>query len=119
MGWIRIALVFVGIVVGIFGLAGPARSQSPALRDEARRHFEQGLRLYNVQSYDEAIVEFKVGYQIDPRPEFLYALGQAQRMNHQCRAAIVSYESFLRTAPAPHREAAAKDQIELCRSELA
>src|SRR5262249_23229532 len=115
MVWVRIALVVVGVV----GLAGPARAQSAVLREEAKRHFEQGLRLYNVQSYDEAIVEFKAGYQIDPRPEFLYALGQAQRMNHQCRAAIVSYEAFLRTVPAPRQEAAARDQIEACRAELA
>jgi len=115
MVWIRVALAFVGIV----GLAAPAHAQSPLLRDEAKRHFEQGLRLYNIQSYDEAIVEFKVGYQIDPRPEFLYALGQAQRMNHQCGAAVVSYEAFLRTTPAPRQEAAAKDQIEACRVELA
>jgi hypothetical protein len=39
-------------------------------------------------------------------------------MNHQCRAAIVSYEAFLRSMPAPRQEAATKDQIDLCRAEL-
>src|SRR5215471_4875654 len=98
----RVALALTGIV----GLTGSAHAQSEAERAEAKRHLEQGLRLYNVQSYDEAIVEFKAGYQIDPRPEFLYSLGQAQRMNHQCTAAIVSYEAFLRTMPPPRQESA-------------
>src|SRR5262249_39354314 len=112
---LRVALVVIAVVA----FAGSAYAQSDATPAEARRHFEQGLRLYNVQSYEEAIVEFKAGYQIDPRPEFLYALGQAQRMNHQCKAAIVSYEAFLRTAPAAKQEEAARGQIDVCRTELA
>ena len=116
-----LAMVRAGIalVVAVVALAGPVHAQSDAARAEAKRHFDQGIRLYNVQSYDEAIVEFKAGYQIDPRPEFLYALGQAQRMNHQCKAAIVSYEAFLRTSPAAKQEEAARRQIDVCRTELA
>jgi iron complex outermembrane receptor protein len=117
MSRLRIALLVGGLLAALGG--GRARAQSEATRAEAKHHFEQGLRLYNVQSYEEAIVEFKAGYQADPRPEFLYALGQAQRMNRQCKAAIVSYEAYLRTEPAARQEAAAKDQIEACRAELA
>ncbi|HMF44127.1 MAG TPA: hypothetical protein VKQ32_25815 [Polyangia bacterium] len=112
-------LAVVSLVAVLVGFAQSARAQSEGDAAEAKRHFEQGLRLYNVQSYDEAIGEFKTGYQIDPRPEFLYALGQAQRMNHQCKAAIVSYEAFLRSGPAAKQEAAAHDQIAACRAELA
>jgi hypothetical protein len=116
----RLAMAKSPIALTVFAclaFGGPVQAQSGASRTDAQRHFEQGLRLYNVQSYEEAIVEFKAGYQLDPRPQFLYALGQAQRMNHQCKAAIVSYEAFLRTAPAAKQEAAARDQIAACHAE--
>ena len=100
-------------------MGGSARAQSGAAPGEAKRHFERGLRLYDGHSYDEAIVELRASYQIDPRPEILYALGQAQRMNHQCKEAIVSYEAYLHTGPAARQEAAARDQIGSCRAELA
>jgi hypothetical protein len=107
------------LLTGVAAIGGSARAQSGAAPGEAKRHFERGLRLYDGHSYEEAIVELRASYQIDPRPEILYALGQAQRMNHQCREAIVSYEAYLRTGPGVRQEAATRDQIELCRAELA
>ena len=39
-------------------------------------------------SEEEAIAAFKQGYQIEPDPQFLYALGQAQRMSGDCAHAV-------------------------------
>jgi hypothetical protein len=113
------AVIRIALVAGLIALGGAAYPQSEAARTEADRHFERALRFYNVQSYEEAIGELKAAYQIDPRPELLYVLGQAQRLNHQCAPAIASYEAFLRTAPSPRQESAARDQIDACRAELA
>jgi tetratricopeptide (TPR) repeat protein len=113
----RIAVIVIAL--GVVGLGASAQAETERMSPKAKRHFDQGLRLYNVQSYDEAIAEFRAGYQIDPRPEFLYALAQAQRMNRDCPAAIASYETFLRTGPAARQEAAARAQIEACRAEIA
>jgi len=107
------------VVVGLVALGHSARAQSPRMSPAARAHFDKGVRYYSIQLYGDAIEEFKAGYEIDPRPDFLYALGQAQRMNKDCRGAIVSYEAFLRTGPKPSQAAPAAAQIEACRSEIA
>ena len=86
--------------------------------DEAGAHLERGLRLYETQDYAEAITEFKEGYRIDPRPAFLYALAQAQRMSGDCRNAITAYRAFLRTTPARASRAAAESNIARCEEAL-
>jgi hypothetical protein len=86
---------------------------------EAKKHLEQGLRYFNVQSYFEAIDEFRKGYEIDPAPDFLYALGQAQRLSGDCAKANLSYQAFLRSRPAAKRAAPAQQNIARCMEELA
>jgi hypothetical protein len=104
----------------VIALRGPpARAQTASMSPEAKQHLESGLRHYNVQSYAEAIAEFKAGYELEPRPEFLYALGQAQRLSGDCAAAIASYEAFLRTLPPARQAAPAREQLERCRAERA
>jgi hypothetical protein len=116
MGRVKVAIMIAGLtaMVGV-----RAHAQPTPMAADAKVHFDRGLRLYNVQSYEEAIAEFKAGYDIDPRPDFLYALGQSQRMRGDCPAAIVSYETFLRTGPADRQASAARAQIDTCRAEMA
>jgi tetratricopeptide (TPR) repeat protein len=85
----------------------------------AQDHLTRGLRLYDVQQYDEAIAEFRAGYAIEPNPQFLYALGQALRKKGDCAAAVESYRAYLRTAPAERQAQAAEDQITRCEATMA
>ena len=52
-------------------------------------------------------------------PDFLYALGQAQRMQGDCRAAVASYRAYLRTSPPERSAAPARQNLERCERELA
>jgi tetratricopeptide (TPR) repeat protein len=97
-----------------YGQAGPKKDMDPV----ARRHLERGLRLYDVQQYAEAIEEFRAGYTRDPRREFLYALGQAERQRGNCKGAIAAYESFLRTDPDRKRGGLARRNIARCQAAL-
>ncbi|MBI5543108.1 MAG: hypothetical protein HY901_04420, partial [Deltaproteobacteria bacterium] len=81
---------FLVVVVGMALVGVQALAETPATsgaRLEATRHLERGLRSYDVQQYEEAIAQFKKGYQLDPRPEFLFALAQAERLRGNCRNA--------------------------------
>jgi tetratricopeptide (TPR) repeat protein len=80
---------------------------------------ERGLRSYAVGRYDEAIAAFQRGYELDARPDFLYALGQAQRMRGDCKAAAASYRAYLRTAPPERAAAPARQNLERCEQQLA
>jgi len=95
--------------------AAPARAGSTQADDL----LERGLRSYAVGRYEEAIASFRRGYELSPRPEFLYALAQAQRMNGDCRGAVASYRSFLRTAPAERAALPARQNLQRCEELLA
>ena len=91
----------------------------PAMKPEAKRHLDAGLRAFAVQDYAHAISEFQTGFEIDPRREFLYALGQAERMSGDCEKAIRSYDAFLQTNPPDRQAEPARQNIKRCHDELA
>jgi tetratricopeptide (TPR) repeat protein len=92
------------VAFAIMLVAGSAHAQ-PMMSAEARVHFDRGRALYDAGSYDEAIVELTAGHDLDPNPDFLYALGQAYRKLGDCAHAVASYRAFLATQP-PEGEAA-------------
>jgi tetratricopeptide (TPR) repeat protein len=107
----------LAVAVG-WGAAAPAARAQPAtdsaptqpaadVHPEGRRLTEEGLRLYAVGAYREAIEKFKAAYQLEPAPGLLYNLGQAHRLLGDCEQALVMYRRFLATAPTgPTRERA-------------
>ena len=78
---------------------------------KAKAHFD-------VQEYAAAEAELKDAYKLDPKPQILYALAQAQRMANECDRAIVSYQNFLRTSPPDDQAKLAQDNIDRCKAEL-
>jgi tetratricopeptide (TPR) repeat protein len=92
---------------------------SAAFASPAGELLERGLRSYAVGRYDEAIAAFARGYELEARPDFLYALGQAQRMKGDCRAAVASYRAYLRTSPPARGAVPARQNLDRCEHELA
>jgi hypothetical protein len=80
----------------------------------AQAHLDRGVRHYGERRLDEAVREFAAGYELDPRPEFLYALGQAHRARGDCDRATGYYHAFLRTAPPPAQAEKARVQLARC-----
>jgi tetratricopeptide (TPR) repeat protein len=105
------ALVCTLLPSGALAESQAARRMTPA----AKRHLDRGLRHYQQRHFDKAIVELKRGQGIDPRPEFLYALGQVYRARGDCKKAIQQYEEFLATGPPPQQAEAARTNIARCR----
>lgn len=107
-------LLLVALVVAPrAAVAAPAHGIKP----EARVHLERGLKLYDRQRYDEAIAELRAGLAIDPQPDLLYALGQAERRRGNCQRALEYYQSCLALVKDPASVAALRVQIERCRVE--
>jgi hypothetical protein len=88
------------------------------LTSEAQAHLQRGLRLYDTQSYEQAIAEFRAGYQLVPHPDFLYALAQAERMRGNCKHAIDAYRAYLRTRPPEKGARLARSNIARCEAAL-
>ena len=99
-------------------VASPSAAEPP-MQPAARKHLELGIRLYTAQRYEKAIEEFREGYSLDPKPEFLFAMAQAERLNGDCRGAVVAYKAFLRTEPSAKQVAATNQHLDECQAQLA
>lgn len=91
-------------------VAGGTRSVAAAevgkdAKQEAKAHFADGQRHYNLNEFTDALREFKEGYRLHPDPVFLYNLGQCERQLGHSEEAIRFYRTFLREQPkAPNRQ---------------
>jgi len=94
-------------------------ASADTVRPAAAPYLERGLRLYATQQYADAIGEYEAGYQIDPHPDFLYAIGQAQRLRGDCKSATEAYRAYLRTDPPTAEAARTNEQIARCAAMLA
>jgi tetratricopeptide (TPR) repeat protein len=104
-------------VVCLAVIAPVAHAQPTGLKPRARDHYERGLRLYERNRFDEAIAELRAGLAIDPQPEILYALAQAERKSGHCERALEHYQSCMALLKNPAAAAAVRVQIERCRVE--
>lgn len=78
----------------------------------------EGLKHFETKSYEKAIQLFQTGYELDPKPEFLFALGQAERLSGDCRSAIVYYKDFQTSKASDQAKKAAKQQQDKCTAAL-
>jgi hypothetical protein len=103
------ALWFVA-VVGVMGLAAPAGAAEPAQPGDAasiqaRKHYEEGTKAFNLGEFARAITEFRAAYNAKPDPLLLYNIAQSYRLAGDAVQAAFFYKSFLRNMPnAPNRK---------------
>src|SRR5438045_3420761 len=86
---------------------------------EARRHFENGTRLYAKGQLVDALSEFEQANALKPDPALLYDLAQTHRSLGHDATALTFYRAFLDAAPyTPNREEVA-GKIKIIEEELA
>jgi hypothetical protein len=104
---IRSCLSLGVLVVAVFGgQAAVCRSAnaadagpSDADKAQARKHFDQGRRLFDLRHYMESVLEFESAYRLSGDPAFLYNIAQAYRLADRPEEAIHYYNTFLKRAP--------------------
>jgi tetratricopeptide (TPR) repeat protein len=67
---------------------------------EAKKHYEEGTKAFNLGEYPRAIAEFKATYNAKPDPLLLYNIAQSYRLAGDANQALFFYKSFLRNMPA-------------------
>jgi tetratricopeptide (TPR) repeat protein len=119
----RAAAVLVAIALSSpDALAGPPDHEPPVDDDgggtvdpvTAEDWLRLGLTRFEREDYSGAIDAFKRGNAIDPRPQFLFAIAQAERLRGDCKAALVYYRRFLTTSPPEEQAAAATQHLRRC-----
>jgi tetratricopeptide (TPR) repeat protein len=91
--------VLLAIITG-----GQARAQNPSPEELARRHHERGTTFYNLGQFEDAISEFRKGYEQKGDPVFLLNIGEAYRQLGAHEKALFFYRRYLSAVPsAPNR----------------
>jgi tetratricopeptide (TPR) repeat protein len=103
------------VLASLLCLPQLARAQSADRR--ADEQLNRGQKLFREGKYPDAIEELRAGYVMSPQPRFLYALGQAYRLNHQCTEAVKAYRDFIASGPSHSQVQAAEQNVQRCAEE--
>lgn len=82
----------------LFVLLAPAIAHADPKAD-AQVHIDKATQLFEAGKSADAIVHLTDAYALDPRPELLYALGQAHASLGQCATAKTFYDKFAEAQP--------------------
>ncbi len=100
-------------------VAAEVRAQDlPVMDPQAKERLDRGVLRYTAKEYDAAIVEFRAGYAIEPRREFLFAWAQAERLRGNCAAATPLYRKVLAGQPSVQQREITRLHLERCRQLL-
>lgn len=88
----RLAVLAQLIVLCAAPAAARAEENKQAL---ARSLFNLAIGEYQAKDYEGAAASLAKSHALDPRPEALYALAQAERLAGRCKDALAHYEELL------------------------
>src|SRR5258708_11228603 len=103
--WRRLCSAVLPIVLTMTLLCPPALAQTPGPTggrtpsqqdiDEARKHYDKGLQLFNEEAYEAALAEFERAYQLAPTYKILYNTGKIYRARNDFVSALRDFERYL------------------------
>ena len=107
----------------LFSVLAFGFAQHTAIADKKRNiensYLIEGLKHFKDKQYEKAIQLFQTGYDKEPKPEFLFALGQAERLSGDCVSARVYYERYIAIESLRDKQrAAAAKQLSKCEAAL-
>jgi Tetratricopeptide repeat len=76
--------------------AAPPPPVAPAPAGEADAHFRRGVDLYKETDYAAALIEFRRAYELDPRYQALYNIGETHYQLQDYASALRTFEKYLR-----------------------
>lgn len=79
-----------------------------------RAHLSRARMHFDLGEYQEAERALRDAYQIDARPEILYAIAQAQRLGGDCVKARESYRAYMRGELTAEQRRLAEQNLALC-----
>jgi tetratricopeptide (TPR) repeat protein len=97
----------------LFAFARAAHAEDPSER-AAKRHYDRGQKLYNLQKFEQALEQYQKAFDAQPLPGFLFNIAQCQRNLGDYDAAIFSFKRYLKLDP----ETEKREQVEELIDEL-
>ena len=106
-------LVVLCLAFAVVTTVAPSRAfaDDPGERS-AKRHYDRGKKLFELQKLDEALDQFQKAYDASPIPDFLFNIGQCQRNLGDYKAAVFSFKKFLKLDPETEKREKVEELIE-------
>ena len=101
-------------LLAVVQLIAAAALTREAAADRARDLFKRGIDEYKAQKYEQAAATLKEAYELDPKPDALFALAQAERLAGRCTEARVHYKKLLAETSDPAAMKAVQTNLDLC-----
>jgi hypothetical protein len=105
----------VRTAIALLVLVGVARADNVG---EARRHFDDGTKFYDIGDFAHAAEEYKQAYLATPRPEMLFNIAQSYRLAGDLANALFFYRSYLRNMPKGGNRVEVEGRIRKIEAEL-
>lgn len=87
------------IVCGLLALGTAAAAPTASERAKAKREYQAAQKQYDLGNFKEALTGFSEAYRLDPRPPFLFNIGQCHRMLGEHERALFFFDRFLSFYP--------------------
>ena len=87
--------------------------------DRAQPHIAKAMEAHKAGDFALALSELQQAYNLEPRPDLLFALGQVNVKLERCADAIPYYEKYLATTPSAQATADTEQAITTCKTQLA
>jgi tetratricopeptide (TPR) repeat protein len=110
----RPSIVLFALMISLASRAAPPDAKS----SDAKMHFDEGTKAFNLGEFDRAAKEYRVAYEAKPDPIFLYNIAQAYRLGNNLQQALFFYRSYLRNATDPLNRSEVEDRIRKLESQL-
>jgi tetratricopeptide (TPR) repeat protein len=120
----RAAFILSAFLVLLGGLpdttpSARAAEPTPAAKQEARKHFDEGERHFRLGRFADALAAYSRAYEVAPLPGFLFNIGQCHRMLGNHERAVFFYQGYLREKPDAKNRAAVDKLIQDSQAKLA
>jgi len=129
---VRFWLIVLGALLGALPLAAPTTAAAqfggddPEEDDEdtpqtlGRDAFQSGQSKFARGNYGGAADDFREAYQLSPRAELLYNIGECETRDGEPREALLAFDAYLEAISPMHpRRAAIVRRVEALRAEVA
>lgn len=85
----------MGSKLAVLAAAVTVLGARPASAETAAEALKQGIDAYKAARYADAVVALKHAYELEAKPETLFALAQAERLSGDCVSASADYHKVI------------------------
>jgi hypothetical protein len=110
-GAARLLVTWLAVVAPVLAPAPALAQPSARVKAQAQAHYKEGMKLFNLGRFPEAVKEFERAYELDGAPVHLFNIAQAHFKGGNPTQARFFYQRYLAEAPDGPKRKAAEERV--------